>query len=141
MYDSRTSVTNCLKLSPSSLDDPITCRLSGLVQRLRLEIDTRLTDAGLSGSTPHSLKVSSLSDPRLGTVLETTSCTHIPLSMESADRVVWDGMAAMYRTLPNAPLKASSVSAGATWCLPTNHTMCMDRKLHSSRTVSTRAMW
>lgn len=105
MYDARATVAYYMKTAESDQGDPITAVLLAQVQQLHIETEVHLTAVGLTGPNSRSLRTVSVSDPKLGTVLETSSCAPIPLSLQSAHRALVDGMAALYQDIPNVPLK------------------------------------
>lgn len=105
VYDAQATVAQSTKTPELDQSESIAVKLLAQVQQLHVETDAHLTDAGVAGPDPRSLRTLSSSDQELGAILETSSCALIPLSIESADRVLAHGMAALYENIPNVSLK------------------------------------
>lgn len=105
MYDSRAAISHHGDVKRLGRTDAMTTLLLNHVHRLRFEIDMRLLSSGLTGSEGRMLRTQSKPDLCKGTVQETTSCAPLPIGLEDAERVLWNGMAMHFKAKLGGPPK------------------------------------
>lgn len=96
------------EILPLSHDDPVSALLLNHVHEIRFEIDVHLINADLIGLDDRSLHTLSKTDLFHGTVQETTSSITLPLSLDTADLILWGGMRMHHRQVPGGPPYVSS---------------------------------